>query len=1173
MMNCLGTTTVLANRWKTCCFAVAKVLFAVGCLAPAQRCEAQDFPFTVPDGFSVTRVADDALAHDCFCMTLDASGRPVISGPGYLKTLVDENGDGVYDRGVAWTEGIKQGAQGLWSDGKILYWVTDGGLWRAEDSNGDLVADRSPTRVLELPTGGEHDAHAIRRGPDGYWYLVVGNFASAIGQLANDNTAAVTRARAGTLWRISPDFSRRGVWAHGLRNCYDFDFMPDGQIVTYDSDDEREATLPWYRPTRVMVLGPGSDGGWCGPAWKDDDYRLTMPLVLARLGRGSPTGVAVYQHRAFPRKYHDAVFVLDWTFGRVIAVHPSANLDASERVPGKIPSEIFMQPSGTAGFAPTDICVAPDGSLLICVGGRGTTGAVYRVATAQAVAAQSTADQAPIAQPAADAAVAATDPTDPNAVDSALAERLSWFAPAGNKPPLAKDVLESIIAVLDAPCPWDAWSESSWRPLTNAAVIDGLAKIITGQLPVQGPADQVAQWKLRAAQVLTRVGAKVAPDAVARSLASPASGSRAAAWWLAGRMNMPLAEEQRLQRGIKLPAPELANEACHWDAHLGPSDQRLQWEALGLKRWSCAEATRCEATDDLAGNALRRTWLWALSRSSTPPAKKELALKLDGQMAKLFFGPAKNGIDTAVLETLGQWLSAMREKLSTREQLEVLATMQASLGDRRWTLPLQSEVIADALDGYRGSYASRMNDSVRNSWARWALHFAQIAESKGQQILHAEALRTMAMFEPNDPACVEYLLSQIDEASHPTSDIHMLCCMAQCGAPREPDTTTKTANTLAEIVRKVKSRGLYTDNQWPNRLQQLVTALTRKDARLGTAFVELPTPCCNEDLVLINAFPSEVQSSARKKMRDHLLESPAKEWTVPILKYSISGDMDNDLRDAVRKAASVESLRSACMDVLSAKPSQDEYDLFLAAIEQGDRTLWPSAWRGIASLTPSEPEREWPTMAKLVSASLNTSVPLPRPAVLKRAREVATQSSRPSPPASDSWSDWDAYLKLHLAEDQYSGLVAPTVQIDANAVLKSIEGLRGDVASGKTIYAAKCGLCHGGQSSLGPSLSGVAKRFSRLDLARAIVEPSRDISDRYRSVRVLTIDDEILTGMIIYNAADGVTLQAADGSILRINQDAIQEKGYSTESLMPNGLLDDKAPQEIADLFAYLGTL
>ena len=312
---------------------------------------AEELPFSLPNGFVVERVADDQLAHDCFCMTLDAQGQPVISGPGYLRTLIDRDKDGIYESAIDWNpknsnptapNPIKQGAQGLWIEKNSLYFVAEGGLWRSEDSNGDSIADKPPQRVLELPTGGEHDSHAIRRGPDGHWYLMVGNFAATISKLRTGNFDTIPKPRAGTLWRISPDFSKRGVWAHGLRNCYDFDFLPDGQVVTYDSDDEREATLPWYRPTRVLALGPGSDAGWCGPAWKDDDYRLTMPLSLARLGRGSPTGVAVYQHHSFPKKYQDASFVLDLTFWRILAVYPSENLPSEERIPDRLPSENFM---------------------------------------------------------------------------------------------------------------------------------------------------------------------------------------------------------------------------------------------------------------------------------------------------------------------------------------------------------------------------------------------------------------------------------------------------------------------------------------------------------------------------------------------------------------------------------------------------------------------------------------------------------------------------------------------------------------------------------------------------------------------------------------------------------------------------------------------------------------
>jgi putative heme-binding domain-containing protein len=74
-------------------------------------------------------------------------------------------------------------------------------------------------------------------------------------------------------------------------------------------------------------------------------------------------------------------------------------------------------------------------------------------------------------------------------------------------------------------------------------------------------------------------------------------------------------------------------------------------------------------------------------------------------------------------------------------------------------------------------------------------------------------------------------------------------------------------------------------------------------------------------------------------------------------------------------------------------------------------------------------------------------------------------------------------------------------------------------------------------------------------------------------MNVLTVDDEILTGLVIYQATDGVTLQAADGNVLRINADAIKQKGISSESLMPKGLLEDKTPQDVADLLAYLQSL
>ena len=136
-----------------------------------------------------------------------------------------------------------------------------------------------------------------------------------------------------------------------------------------------------------------------------------------------------------------------------------------------------------------------------------------------------------------------------------------------------------------------------------------------------------------------------------------------------------------------------------------------------------------------------------------------------------------------------------------------------------------------------------------------------------------------------------------------------------------------------------------------------------------------------------------------------------------------------------------------------------------------------------------------------------------------------------------------------------------------------IQETEGKADRGRQLFQLKCAQCHGGPTALGPALEGVAKRFSVEDLLVAIYDPSRIIPDRYRSLRVLTVDNEVLTGLPIYQASDGVNLQAADGKVYRINASEIAKKMNSEESLMPRGLLEDKSTQDVSDLVAYLRSL
>jgi len=586
-----------------------------------------------------------------------------------------------------------------------------------------------------------------------------------------------------------------------------------------------------------------------------------------------------------------------------------------------------------------------------------------------------------------------------------------------------------------------------------------------------------------------------------------------------------------------------------------------------------ASWSRFSVPDDLSGNNLRRAWLWALNRTSQPFSSKELGNKLDLSASKLFFGAPKNGLDVATLETLGAWLTANRASMTSRDQMECLHTMQAALGDRRGLLPLQSDVPADALDGVRAVHASKMTESVRNSWSNWALYFAQQAQKSGQVALQAEAIRTMGMFESSDPKVLEYLFQQIDSDSHPTSDIHILCSLAQCSSRRTEEQTLKTASSLAGIIKKIRGRGLYTDNQWPTRLKQLIGALSKKDSGLGAAYAALSDPLTTDDLVVVNAFSDEIQNLIKQRVRKDLLGLSVERWEVPIIRFAITGSIDPSLRASFRKACEVESLRPVCLEFMAKDPEESEYELYIQALESTDRSSWTNAWKALEKITQMQAAREFPLLAKLVSASLNSNVALPRNSVLQRARLVSKELQKSEPPQTELWKDWESYYSKELPESFQAELLASSIKVDLESLSEKLKGLSGDASRGKALYQAKCGQCHGGQTALGPALTGISKRFSVLDLLRSIYEPSRDVSDRYRSMHVLTVDDEILTGLVVYQASDGVTLQAADGNVLRINADLIKQKGYSTESLMPKGLLEDKSVEEVADLMSYLQSL
>jgi putative membrane-bound dehydrogenase-like protein len=464
------------------CFAsvVVCVALQVGPLNQSAAVAQENIGVSVPEGFEVSLYADDDLAHDIYSMTIDSLGRVVVSGAGYVRILIDEDGDGKADSFKQFADGPRTGAQGMYFLDRDLICTGDAGLLRYRDQNKNDRADGPPDVFLKMKSGGEHHVHSVQKGPDGWWYLIAGNNAGITGVYATLPTSPIRKPQAGVLMRLKPDLSGGEIISDGFRNAYDFAFNHQGDVFVFDSDGERDVSLPWYRPTRVFHSLPATHAGWLSRSWKRPDDFLDMPPVIASFGRGSPTGTVCYRHREFPEKYHNALFVMDWTFGRVMALPLDQNGSTWKSNP-----VTFMTGVGQFGFAPTDMAVGPDGSLYVSTGGRGTRGRVYRITH-----------------------------TDANHQTE-------------SSPPTS--ATDKLMSCLRARQPYSSWSRARWIPLARQLGLELFRKVAINEgLSVDS--------RLRAIEILTELFGGLDGDSVRNLSTATSPEVRARAVWSLGRI-------------------------------------------------------------------------------------------------------------------------------------------------------------------------------------------------------------------------------------------------------------------------------------------------------------------------------------------------------------------------------------------------------------------------------------------------------------------------------------------------------------------------------------------------------------------------------------------------------------------------------------------------------------
>lgn len=372
------------------------------------------------------------------CMTSDSAGRLIVSdqyGGLYRVTPPRASRQDLLIEPIPVDVGM---AQGLLCAFDSLYVMTNsgdeskGGLYRVRDTDGDGQYDASE-RIRALPGGGEHGPHAVILSSDRKSLLVACGNHTPVTQFSTSlvppiwgedqllprmwdagGHAVGKMAPGGWIARVSPDGKDWEMVAAGFRNQYDIALNADGELFTYDADMEWDVGTPWYRPTRVNHVISGAEFGWRSGTGKWSDWYPDSFGQVVAVGPGSPTGISFGYGAKFPEKYQRALFICDWSYGVIYAVHmrPDGASYSGE-------AERFVS---AAPLPVTDLLVNPaDGAMYFTIGGRRTQSGLYRVtySGAESTAAANLNDSTGRELRAVRAKLESMHRADPSAVESA----------------------------------------------------------------------------------------------------------------------------------------------------------------------------------------------------------------------------------------------------------------------------------------------------------------------------------------------------------------------------------------------------------------------------------------------------------------------------------------------------------------------------------------------------------------------------------------------------------------------------------------------------------------------------------------------------------------------------------------------------------------------------------
>ncbi len=130
-----------------------------------------------------------------------------------------------------------------------------------------------------------------------------------------------------------------------------------------------------------------------------------------------------------------------------------------------------------------------------------------------------------------------------------------------------------------------------------------------------------------------------------------------------------------------------------------------------------------------------------------------------------------------------------------------------------------------------------------------------------------------------------------------------------------------------------------------------------------------------------------------------------------------------------------------------------------------------------------------------------------------------------------------------------------------------------DLSHGRAVFAKNCAACHllfGEGSTIGPDLTG-GQRHNIDYVLDNVLDPSGIVPREYKVHILRLADGRVLQGVIADETPQTLTVQTANETV-SIPTSEIEARKESPLSMMPEGIFDRLAADEIRDLVAYLAS-